>query len=195
MYSCAMPNKTVPMTDELYEYVLQNWLKEPALFAELREETAKLPEAGMQISPDQGQLMYLLTKLVGAKRALEIGTFTGYSSLAVASALPEDGLLVCCDVSEEYTSVAQRYWERAGLSHKIQLIIGPAAESLQNLIAGDEEGSYDMAFLDADKVRYPIYFEACLTLVRKGGMILVDNVFRGGNVSDVNAVRVCSQEE
>lgn len=177
-----MSYKTVPMTDGLYEYVLQNWLKEPQLLADLRDETARMPEGGMQISPDQGQLMGVLTKLIGAKRALEIGTFTGYSAISVASALPDDGLLVCLDVSEEFTAVAQRYWKKAGLENKIQLVVGPAAESLQNLIEDEDQADYDMAFLDADKPNYPVYFEACLQLVKSGGMILIDNVFRGGNV-------------
>jgi predicted O-methyltransferase YrrM len=184
MYSHPMSNKTIPMTDALYEYSLENWLREPELFRQLREETAALPEAQMQISPDQGQLMFVLTKLIGARRALEIGTFTGYSSLAVASALPVDGELVACDVSEEFTAVARRYWEKAGLSGKVRLILAPATETLGKLLAEGGRGSFDMAFIDADKSAYPDYFDSVVQLVRPGGMILIDNVLRHGTVAD-----------
>lgn len=173
-------NKTVPMTDALYEYVLRSWSRESDLMKRLRQETAAMPEAGMQISPDQGQLMHVLAKLLGVRRYLEIGVFTGYSSLSVATALPHDGEVVACDVSEEFTAIARRYWQEAGVSDKIDLRIAPAQETLAQL----PSGSFDLAFIDADKPGYPAYFEECLRLVRKGGAILVDNVLWDGKVAD-----------
>ena len=146
-----MANRTLSLNDRLYDYVLSHSLREPALLKELRAETAKLPAAGMQIGPEQGQFMALLVELLGVKRALEVGVFTGYSSLAVALAMPPEGRLIACDVSEEYTSVARRYWARAGVAGKIDLRLGPALETLDKLLAEGRAGSFDFAFVDADK--------------------------------------------
>ena len=179
-----MANRNAFIAPELYDYILSATLREDALAAELREETAQLPESGMQISPDQGQFMGLLVKLVGVTRAIEVGVFTGYSSLCVARALPDDGLLVACDISVEYTDIARRYWERAGVSGRIDLRIGPAAETLERMIASGEEETYDFAFIDADKGNYPRYYELCLQLLRRGGLLLVDNALWGGQVAD-----------
>lgn len=181
-----MPNKTVPMTDSLYDYAVATWVKEPPILAELREETAPMERAGMQISPDQGRLMNVLTKAIGAKRALEIGVFTGYSSLSVASALPDDGEFVACDVSAEFTSMARKYWAKAGLDNKIELILQPAVRTLATLLETKGPGYFDIAFIDADKPGYPDYFDYCCRLVRKGGIILVDNVLWSGKVADPN---------
>ncbi len=179
-----MSNRTVSLDDRLYDYLLAVSVREPRVLAELREETAKLPNAGMQISPEQGQFMRLLVELLGARRTLEIGVFTGYSALCVAQALPPDGELVACDVSEEYTNVARRYWQRAGLEQRIQLELGPALATLDRRIAAGEAGSYDFAFIDADKESYQAYYERCLQLLRQGGLIAIDNVLWGGSVAD-----------
>jgi caffeoyl-CoA O-methyltransferase len=152
----------------------------------LREETAALPQAGMQIGADQGAFLALLVRLTGARRAIEIGTFTGYSALAVASALPADGQLVCCDVSREWTSIGQRYWREAGVAERIDLRIGPALETLAAL-AGGSAGSFDFAFIDADKSNYDRYYEACLELLRPGGLIALDNVLWSGKVVEDDA--------
>jgi len=151
---------------------------------ELREETAQLPGAGMQISPEQGQLMRLLVELLGARRTLEIGVYTGYSSLCVAQALPEDGQLIACDVNAEYTAIARRYWQRAGLEQRIRLELGPALGTLDRLLAAGESGSFDFAFIDADKENYRAYYERSLQLLRRGGLIAIDNVLWGGSVAD-----------
>lgn len=143
-----------------------------------------MPNAGLQISADQGQLMTLLVRLMGARRALEIGVFTGYSSIAVALGLPPDGELVACDVSDEYTAVACRYWQEAGISDRVKLHLGPAADTLKRLVEEGQEGTFDVAFIDADKPSYPTYYELCLMLLRQGGMLLVDNVFWSGKVAD-----------
>ena len=179
-----MSNRNRFIAPALYEYITSTSLREEALLAELREETAELPEAGMQISPDQGQFMALLITLTGASRAIEVGVFTGYSSLCVARALPGDGVLVACDISTEFTDMARRYWDRAGVAQKIDLRIGPAAETLGGMIEAGEGETYDFAFIDADKGGYPIYYERCLELVRPGGLIVVDNVLWGGQVAD-----------
>lgn len=142
----------------------------------LRAETAKLPMAGMQIGADQGAFLSLLARAIGAKRAVEIGTFTGYSALAVAAALPADGRLVCCDISEEWTAIARRYWKEAGLEPRIELRLAPALDTLADLLARDGAGSFDFAFIDADKSGYDAYYEACLKLLRSGGLIAIDNV-------------------
>src|SRR5690606_26221747 len=157
---------------------------EPELLAELRKETAELPAARMQISPEQGQFMALLVELMGAARAIEVGVFTGYSSLRLALALPADGQLLACDVSEEFTSMARRYWDRAGVRSKVQLVIAPASETLQARIESGEAGSYDIASIDADKDNYQVYYEQCLQLLRPGGLLLVDNVLWSGSVAD-----------
>ena len=150
----------------------------------LRAETAKLPMAGMQIGPDQGAFLALLARAVGAKRAVEIGTFTGYSALSIAGALPEDGRLVCCDVSEEWTSIARRYWTEAGLASRIDLRLAPALETLDALLADGGTGSFDFAFIDADKTGYDAYYEACLKLLRPDGLIAIDNTLWGGAVAE-----------
>lgn len=170
------------LPEALQDYVLAHWLREPDILRRLREETAAHPRAGMQIPPDQGQLMQLLVKLTGARRCLEVGVFTGYSSLAVALALPSDGEIMALDVSEEFTAVARRYWVEAGVSHLIQLHLGPAVETLERL-----DGPFDLAFIDADKENYPEYFEKALALLKPNGLILIDNVLWDGKVADPSA--------
>ena len=173
------------MTDPLYDYLLSVSVREPQVLRDLRAETAKLSEAGMQIGPDQGRFMSLLIKLIGAKRTLEVGTFTGYSALTVALALPEDGRVIACDVSEEWTSIGRRYWQQAGVAHKIELRIGPGAETLGKMAAdASQHNTFDFAFIDADKSNYGTYYEQCLKLVRPGGLIAIDNVLWGGSVVD-----------
>lgn len=180
-----MANRTITLTDPLHDYMLDVSLREPAVMGDLRKETAKLEERGMQMSPDQAQFMQMLVKLVGAKRALEVGTFTGYSALAVALALPEDGELVACDVSEEWTSIGKPFWARAGVAAKIDLRLGPAVDTLREMVGDpDQHASFDFAFIDADKTNYKHYYEAALKLVRPGGLITVDNVLWGGGVID-----------
>lgn len=172
------------MTDTLYEYLQGVAVRDLEILKRLREETQKLPQGGMQISPEQGQLMAFLIKLIGAKRALEVGTFTGYSSLCVALALPEDGKLVACDVSEEWTNVARRYWAEAGVADKIELKLAPGAQSLAAMVEAGEGGSFDFAFIDADKSQYDTYYELSLKLLRPGGLMALDNVLRAGAVAD-----------
>ena len=179
-----MSNRTIPMTDALYDYLLGASSREPALLARLRAETAKLPEARMQISPEQGQFMQLLVRLMGARRCIEVGVFTGYSSLAVALALPADGRILACDVSEEFTDVARRYWKEAGMAAKIELRLAPALDTLDACLDAGEAGSYDFAFIDADKANYRAYYERILTLLRPGGLVTVDNVLWSGRVLD-----------
>ncbi len=179
-----MSNQNAFIDPALNEYILTVTHREDPVLADLKVETARLPESGMQISPDQGWFMSMLTRLIGATRAIEVGVFTGYSSLSVARALPEDGRLVACDVSAEYTSIARRYWERAGVASKIDLRLGPAVETLDTMIDEGESGSYDLAFIDADKENYPNYYERCLRLLRSGGLMLVDNALWGGRVAD-----------
>lgn len=179
-----MSNRTLTLNDALYDYLLAHSVQEPEILAALRRETAQHPMAQMQIAPEQGQLMALLVQLMGVRRALEIGVFTGYSALRVALALPADGRLVACDVSEEYTAIARRYWEQAGVSHKIDLRLAPAAETLEQLLAEGQANSFDFAFIDADKRGYPTYYEQALQLVRPGGLIAIDNVLWSGRVAD-----------
>lgn len=176
--------RAVTMTEGLYRYLVDHSLREHPVLRELREETARLPKAVMQIGPDQGQFMALLARLTGARRCIEVGVFTGYSSLAVALALPEEGRIVALDVSEEWTAVAQRYWKKAGVEHKIDLRLAPALSTLDTLISLQEAGRFDMAFIDADKGNYLAYYERCLILVRPGGLILVDNTLWSGDVAD-----------
>ncbi len=166
----------------LVEYMARIGARESQVLADLRAETSTLEMAVMQISPLQGAFMAMLARITGARSYLEVGTFTGYSSLAVAEALPDDGRMVCCDVSEEWTSMARRYWQRAGVDHKIDLRLAPALDTLKQLQA--DGASFDFAFIDADKENYEAYYETCLTLVRKGGFIAVDNVLWGGSVLD-----------
>jgi predicted O-methyltransferase YrrM len=179
-----MSNQSIQLTDNLHQYLLDNSLHEPEILAKLRQQTAKHPLTDMQISPEQGQLMGLLVKLIGAKKCLEIGVFTGYSSLAVALNLPDDGKIIACDVSVEFTSIAKEYWQAAGVNHKIDLRIAPALETLDRLLDHGESGSFDFAFIDADKNNYAAYYDRCFQLVRSGGLILVDNVLWYGRVAD-----------
>jgi caffeoyl-CoA O-methyltransferase len=178
-----MARRSLELDDRLYDYLLKFGVRENELLKELRAETSKLSGAGMQIGPDQGAFMGMLVELTGAKRALEIGTFTGYSSLCVAAAMPADGKLICCDVSEEYTTIARSYWRRAGLESKIELRIGPAVATLDALIEA-KAPAFDFVFIDADKGNYPNYYERALQLVRTGGLIAIDNVLWGGGVAD-----------
>lgn len=182
-----MTNKTIQMTDALYDYLLAASLQEPEVLKRLRSETATLPLAMMQIAPEQGQFMALLVELIGARRALEVGVFTGYSTLCVARALPPDGSLVACDISVEWTAIAQRYWAEAGVSDRIDLRLAPALRTLDELIATGQSGSYDFAFIDADKTNYEGYYERVLQLLRIGGLIVVDNVLWSGKVADAGA--------
>ncbi len=179
-----MSVRSITIDDRLYDYLLANSLREPAVLAELRAETAALPDGMMQISPEQGQFMRLLVRLTGAKRCVEVGTFTGYSSLSVALALPEDGTVVCCDLNEDFTAIARRYWAKAGVAHKMDLRLAPALDTLDALIKQGGAGQYDLAFVDADKKNYDGYYERCLTLLRPGGLLLVDNVLWSGAVAD-----------
>lgn len=173
----------INITDEITDYLLSVSLREDPVLRELREETVALGgSARMQISPHQGQFMRLLAGLMGVRRGIEVGTFTGYSALCTAQALPEDGRLVCCDISDEWTGIAQRYWERAGVAQKIELRLGPAGDTLDALLKEDGAGAYDWLFLDADKTGYDGYYEQGLTLLRPGGLILVDNVLWNGAV-------------
>jgi predicted O-methyltransferase YrrM len=176
--------RPTPMTDALYEYSLAVGLREPDLFRALREETGRLADGGMQIAPEQGPFLAMLVQLLGAKHCLEVGTFTGYSSLWVASVLPPDGNLICCDVSEEYTALARKYWALTGLAAKIDLRLGPAIDTLDALLAHGWAGLMDYAFIDADKTSYDAYYEACLKLLRPGGLIAIDNTLWDGKVAD-----------
>jgi len=178
--------RTNQLADDLHGYLLDVSVREPDVLRRLREETAALPESNMQIGPEQGQFMGLLVELIGAKHTLEIGTFTGYSALAVALALPFDGRVIACDLSEEWTSVGKPFWEQAGQAHKIELRLGPAVESLDGLLAQGRAGEFDFAFIDADKVGYTAYFERCMQLVRCGGLIAIDNTLWEGKVVDAD---------
>jgi caffeoyl-CoA O-methyltransferase len=179
-----MSNKTIGLSDELAAYVVAHGVREPEVLERLREETAALPQHGMQIAPEQGALLAMLVELTGARRCLEVGTFTGYSSTVIALAMPDDGRLLCCDVSEEWTSVARRAWADAGVADKVELRIQPARDTLDELLAAGEEATYDLAFLDADKTSYDDYYERLLRLVRPGGLIVIDNVLWSGDVLD-----------
>ncbi len=179
-----MSSRTINMSAELLSYLRDATLREPDLFRRLRDETERLPDASMQISPEQGQFMMLLVELIGCRRAIEVGTFTGYSALCVASVMPDDGRMIACDVSAEWTAVARRYWKEAGVAHKIDLRLGPASETLARLIAEGQAESFDFAFIDADKAGYLDYYEKCLTLLRAGGLLAVDNAFWGGRVAN-----------
>ena len=172
------------MNDALYEYLHRVSLRESGPQRRLREETAALEYSGMQISPEQGQLMRMLAGISGARRAIEVGVFTGYSALCVALALPEDGELIACDVSEEWTVIARRYWDEAGVAGRIRLELAPAGETLDALIGAGRAGDFDIAFIDADKTNYDLYYERCLELLRPGGLVLIDNVLWGGAVAD-----------
>ena len=179
-----MSKQTLGLEQSLYDYLLSVSLREPTILTQLRQETSQLPMSRMQISPEQGQFMALLVKLIGAKKTLEVGVFTGYSSLVVALALPADGKIVACDVSEEYTSVARRYWQQAGVADKIDLHIAPALETLDKLLTAGEAETFDFAFIDADKSNYDNYYERSLELIRPGGLIAIDNVLWSGKVAE-----------
>lgn len=179
-----MSNRTLTITDEIYDYLLDVSLREEEILAELRGETAGMPGMAMQISPEQGQFMAMLVRLIGAKRCLEVGVFTGYSSLVTALALPDDGRIVACDVSEEFTDIARSYWAKAGVDGKIDLRLAPAMDTLDGLLEAGEAGRYDFAFIDADKTSYAGYFDRCLDLLRPGGLIAVDNTLWSGKLVD-----------
>ncbi|MBA3321707.1 MAG: class I SAM-dependent methyltransferase [Pyrinomonadaceae bacterium] len=179
-----MSGKFLSLDDRLYEYLQAVSLREPDVLRQLRDETSALPMAQMQISPEQGQFLALLVQLMNASKTLEIGVFTGYSSLCVALALPPGGKVVACDISEEWTRIARRYWAAAGVAEKIKLRLAPALETLDELIADGQAETFDFAFIDADKTNYESYYERALTLIRAGGLIAVDNVLWSGHVAD-----------
>lgn len=179
-----MSSKFTALDERLHAFTLRETVRESDVLRALREETATRSNAGMQIGPEQGQFMALLARAIGARRYLEIGVFTGYSALSVAAALPEDGQVTACDVSEEFTAVARRYWQRAGLAQKIDLRIAPALQTLDLLLSSGQAGSYDLAFIDADKPNYDGYYERSLQLVRANGLILIDNMLWSGRVAD-----------
>lgn len=179
-----MSTQILSLTEDLHNYILSFGVRDSELLQQLREENAQHPRAVMQIAPEQGQLMGFLVQLLGVKKALEIGVFTGYSSLIVAMALPDDGELIACDISDEYTAMARKYWEKAGVAHKVDLRIAPALETLEKLIAEGHSNSFDFAFIDADKSNYGNYYERALQLVRPGGLIAVDNALWSGQVAD-----------
>lgn len=179
-----MSSKTYQLDAPLHEYLVATTIRDLDVLQALRAETATMEAGGMQISPEQGQFMQFLIKAIKAKRTLEVGTFTGYSALVVALALPADGQVVACDVSEEFTSVGRPYWKQAGVEDKIDLRIGPGVETLQQMLDNGEAGSFDFAFIDADKPNYERYYELCLKLVRRGGVIGIDNTLWGGRIAD-----------
>lgn len=179
-----MGKQTLNLNETLYEYLLSVSLRDTPLHRALRDETNRLEMGVMQISPDQGQFMALLVKLIGARRIIEIGTFTGYSALLMAEALPEEGRLIACDVSAEWTAMARRYWRQAGVDGKIELRLAPALDTLNELLGGGGAGTFDFAFIDADKLNLRNYYEHCLNLLRPGGLIAVDNVLWGGSVAN-----------
>jgi predicted O-methyltransferase YrrM len=178
-----MTHRQLQIDDTLYRYLMETSLREHPSQVALREATAPHPHAGMQISPDQAQFMALLVRLIGARRTIEVGVFTGYSALAVALALPDDGRVLACDVSDEYTRVGRPFWEQAGVAGKIDLRLAPALETLDAELAAGAAGSYDFAFIDADKRSYDAYYERCLQLVRAGGLVVIDNTLWSGAVA------------
>jgi predicted O-methyltransferase YrrM len=179
-----MSSRTLSLNDATYRYMLAHASREAPVLARLREVTAAMPNSMMQISPEQGQFLQLLVRLAGARRCIEVGTFTGYSSLAMALALPADGRLVACDVSAEWTAIAERHWRAAGVAERIELRLAPALDTLAALLAAGEAGRFDLAFLDADKSNYPRYAPLALELLRPGGLLVVDNVLWSGKVAD-----------
>jgi len=179
-----MSNKTICITEELYEYMLSVSLREPDVLYELRCETALDEHANMQISPEQGQFMALLVRLLGARKTLDIGVYTGYSSLCIGLALPRDGRVIACDLKREWTDIAKRYWRKAGVADKIELHLAPAQQTLEDLLAEKTAAAFDFAFIDADKKNYDLYYEYCLELIRPGGLIAIDNVLWDGAVAD-----------
>ena len=197
-----MSNRTINLTDKLYDYLIENGVRESDAAREQRAVTrATIERHQMQIAPEQGAFMAILIRLMGAKRTLEVGTFTGYSALVVAEALPDDGKVIACDVSAEWTSIAREYWEKAGIAHKIDLRLAPALETLNQLLADGESDSFDFAFIDADKSNYDGYYECCLKLLRTGGLIAIDNVLWNGAVvndalqdDDTTAIRALNRK-
>jgi predicted O-methyltransferase YrrM len=181
-----MSAKTLGLDERVYRYLLDHSLREHPVLAQLREATAKIRMGGMQISPEQGQLMALLVKMLGARRTVEVGTFTGYSALAVALAMPEDGRVLACDVSEEWTARAREAWQQAGVAHKVRLVLGPALQTLDTELASGAAGTFDFAFIDADKGNYAGYYERCLALLRPGGLVAIDNTLWSGAVADAS---------
>ena len=179
-----MKQGALGLDDRIYDYLLEASLREPDVLRRLRVETAAMPMAIMQIAPEQGQFMRLLVELIGARRTIEVGVFTGYSALSVALALPADGRVVACDVSAEWTAVGRRYWAEAGVADKIDLRLAPAIETLDGLLAAGEAGEYDFAFIDAEKTEYGDYYERILALLRPGGLVVADNVLWNGAVAD-----------
>ena len=181
-----MSSSTIGLSNELRKYMLDVSFRDDDILRQLREETLTLKEAQMQISPEQGALLSILTKILNAKKTLDIGVFTGYSSLVVARELPNDGLVVACDTSIEWTSIAKKYWKLAGVDNKVDLHLAPAVETLEKLIEDEQGSTYDFSFIDADKINYQSYYEYSLTLVKPGGIIAVDNVLWSGQVIDEN---------
>lgn len=179
-----MSRRTLTLDDRLHDYLLSVGVREAPALAALREETARHPQAGMQIAPEQGRFLQLLVQLLGARRTIEVGVFTGYSSLAVALALGPDGRVLACDVSDEYTRIARRHWQAAGVAERIELVLAPALETLDARLAAGEGGGYDLAFIDADKTNYLAYYERTLQLLRPGGLVLIDNTLWSGRVAD-----------
>jgi predicted O-methyltransferase YrrM len=179
-----MSNTSIGVPEDLNEYLVAHGVREPDILRRLREETAALPQHDMQIAPEQGAFMALLVEILDARRCIELGTFTGYSSLVVALAMPPDGRIVCCDVSEEWTSIARRYWAEAGVGDRVDLRLGPALETLDELLAGGAAGTFDFAFVDASKREYPDYHERIVRLLRQGGLVVYDNVFWAGDILD-----------
>jgi len=182
-----MASRTINLNERVYDYLVAHSVREQPVLKALRAETAKLPQSLMQISPEQGQFMALLVQLIGARRTIEVGTFTGYSALVVAQALPANGKVIACDVSEAFTAVARRYWAKAKVAKKIDLRLAPAKRTLDKLLAAGEAGRFDFAFIDADKGNYGAYYERCLKLLRRGGLIAIDNVLWGGEVANPKA--------
>jgi predicted O-methyltransferase YrrM len=179
-----MTNRTLTIDDRLYRYLCENSLRETPLMRELRESTRGQEKARMQIAPEQGQFIALLVELIGAKKIIEIGTFTGYSALCMAQAMPADGRLVCCDINREWTDIGLDFWVRAGVQKKIDLRIAPAIQTLDDLLNSEEAGCFDMAFIDADKTNYRNYYERCMELLRPGGLLMFDNMLWSGAVAD-----------
>lgn len=181
-----MTTRTLTLDDALYQYLLDVSLRDSPIKARLRAETARLPMSRWQVAPEQGQFLALLVRLIGAKRILEIGTFTGYSSLCMAEALPEGSHILCCDLPGEYNDIARRYWRDAGVEARIELRLGPALATLEALLTGGQQGSFDLVFIDADKANYPAYLECALSLLRDGGLVVFDNVLWSGRVLEAN---------
>lgn len=181
-----MTTRTLNLDDSLYQYLLDVSLRDSPVKARLRAETGNLPMSRWQVAPEQGQFLALLVRLTGAKRIVEIGTFTGYSALCMAEALSEGGHILCCDLPGEYNDIARSYWRDAGVDSRIELRLGPALDTLEGLVAGGQQGSFDLVFIDADKANYPAYLERALTLLREGGLVVFDNVLWSGRVLESN---------